>query len=63
MHSYAINQDQQYKEEMEAHLRTIANQTPLASIANGFAGQGLFSWAQMSAILSPLMAWLNVGAA
>lgn len=89
MHSYATNQDQQYKEEMEAHLRTIANQTPLASIANGFAkyarrqevtrflaryemfkmvqdiqgsivecgvfaGQGLFSWAQMSAILSPV---------
>ena len=37
MHSYATNQEQQYKEEVEAHLRTIANQTPLTSIANGFA--------------------------
>ena len=89
MHSYATKQDQQYKEEMEAHLRTIANQAPLTSIANGFAkyarrqevtrflaryemfkmvqdiqgvivecgvyaGQGLLSWAQMSAILEPV---------
>ena len=89
MKSYATKQDQQYKEEMEAHLRTIANQAPLTSIANGFAkyarrqevtrflaryemfkmvqdiqgvivecgvyaGQGLLSWAQMSAILEPV---------
>lgn len=89
MHSYATNQDQQYKEQMEAHLRAIASQAPLASIANGFAkyarrqeitrfvaryemfkmvqdiqgcivecgvyaGQGLFTWAQLSAIFEPV---------
>jgi len=89
MHSYTISRDHHYKEKMEAHLRTIAAQASLSSIANGFAkyarrreitrflaryelfkmveriqgcivecgvfaGQGLMSWAQMSAILEPV---------